>query len=103
MSKKLCNQCGILEASANGLCPGCQKQNEVDHQSIDGHVSAGHSYHCACRMIWGDGECECGIKKAEQPKKYVVIPDPFPSVREPFKASIEELVKLNPGKLKTNV
>lgn len=21
----------------------------------------GHSYHCACRQIWGDGECECGL------------------------------------------
>lgn len=21
---------------------------------------SGHSYHCACRMVWGDGECECG-------------------------------------------
>ena len=19
----------------------------------------GHSYHCACRIVWGDGECEC--------------------------------------------
>ena len=19
----------------------------------------GHPYHCACRQVWGDGECEC--------------------------------------------
>jgi uncharacterized protein YcfJ len=23
--------------------------------------SRGHSYHCASRMVWGDGECECGL------------------------------------------
>jgi len=20
----------------------------------------GHTRHCACRLVWGDGECECG-------------------------------------------
>lgn len=21
----------------------------------------GHSHHCACRQVWGDGECECDL------------------------------------------
>ena len=25
----------------------------------------GHSHHCACRLVWGDGECECGLKDRE--------------------------------------
>jgi hypothetical protein len=23
----------------------------------------GHSHHCACRQVWGDGECECDLYK----------------------------------------
>ena len=23
---------------------------------------SGHTHHCACRLVWGDGECECGKK-----------------------------------------
>ena len=22
----------------------------------------GHTHHCACRIVWGDGECECNFK-----------------------------------------
>ena len=30
---------------------------------IDEIRKTGHSYHCACRQIWGDGECECDLYK----------------------------------------
>ena len=23
-------------------------------------ITQGHTHHCACRLVWGDGECECG-------------------------------------------
>jgi len=23
------------------------------------HVIDGHTGHCACRFVWGDGECSC--------------------------------------------
>jgi len=23
----------------------------------------GHTHHCACRMVWGGGECECNLNK----------------------------------------
>ena len=29
--------------------------------SIEQLVEEGHPYHCACRQVWGDGECECGM------------------------------------------
>ena len=22
----------------------------------------GHTHHCACRLVWGDGECECQVR-----------------------------------------
>ena len=25
----------------------------------------GHTCHCACRLVWGDGECECGAGEIE--------------------------------------
>lgn len=28
---------------------------------IDELVAKGHSRHCACRQVWGDGECECDM------------------------------------------
>ena len=31
-----------------------------DQRLIESLVKCGHTYHCACRMTWGDGECECG-------------------------------------------
>lgn len=38
-------------------------QNDLD--KIHELMKDGHSYHCSCKMIWGDGECECGIKSKE--------------------------------------
>ena len=31
-----------------------------DQKLIKTLVKCGHTYHCACRITWGDGECECG-------------------------------------------
>lgn len=28
-------------------------------ENIERLVGEGHTHHCACRMTWGDGECEC--------------------------------------------
>lgn len=27
----------------------------------------GHTYHCACRLVWGDGECECELRGKKPP------------------------------------
>lgn len=34
--------------------------------SIAIDVEYGHTYHCAARMNWGDGECECGLLEREE-------------------------------------
>jgi hypothetical protein len=31
-----------------------------DHDEIERLKSEGHTNHCACRIAWGDGMCECG-------------------------------------------
>ena len=28
---------------------------------LPGIQEKGHSHHCACRQVWGDGECECDM------------------------------------------
>lgn len=33
-----------------------------DEVQILNYQKSGHTFHCACRMVWGDGECECGKK-----------------------------------------
>lgn len=37
-----------------------------EENSIRSDVEYGHSYHCAARMVWGDGECECGLLEREE-------------------------------------
>lgn len=34
-----------------------------DLEEIERLQMSGHSGHCAQRIVWGDGECECGITK----------------------------------------
>lgn len=36
-----------------------QEQENGDYQEIAKYIDEGHTYHCACRLVWGDGECEC--------------------------------------------
>lgn len=37
-----------------------EQEYEDDLKQIEEIQSKGHSHHCACRQVWGDGECECG-------------------------------------------
>lgn len=61
-----CLQCGIAEGTGNdGLCGSCRDQNEADERAIGHHVVNGHTAHCAQRLVWGDGECECGVENLE--------------------------------------
>ena len=35
---------------------------EADNlKKIEELRNQGHSHHCACRIVWGDGECECDL------------------------------------------
>jgi hypothetical protein len=55
----ICQLCGINETGLSDLCGECQKEVIEDHKKIDAFLYDGHSHHCACRLVWGDGECEC--------------------------------------------
>jgi len=53
--KNICQNCGV---SCEGeYCEQCKK----DFFEIERHQKEGHTYHCSCRLVWGDGECECGL------------------------------------------
>ena len=43
---------------------------------IDRFVEDGHTRHCACRLVWGDGECEC--------EKVGIIPGPLSRIIAKF-------------------
>ena len=47
-----CLQC-VLDAHAD---------NEKTLREIALHEHEGHTAHCAARMMWGDGQCECEKK-----------------------------------------
>lgn len=59
----ICPQCGKRKLKLiNGICISCKNQNVRDQQYIINLVKAGHTQHCAHRLILGDGECECGVE-----------------------------------------
>lgn len=38
------------------------KSEEVENlKKITQLKNNGHPHHCACRQVWGDGECECDM------------------------------------------
>lgn len=53
----------------NDLCPECnekawlkwEEEQAGNMEQIKAIEAQGHSHHCACRQIWGDGECECDL------------------------------------------
>lgn len=38
-------------------CVDCKQEL----MAVVAQMEAGHSYHCATRRVWGDGECECRL------------------------------------------
>lgn len=36
--------------------------SDEDDVKIKELIEVGHTRHCACRQVWGDGECECSYK-----------------------------------------
>lgn len=37
----------------------CDDEDDQNTQEINQHVKEGHTQHCANRIVWGDGICEC--------------------------------------------
>jgi len=56
-----CLQCGQQKELSDsiGICFDCVEENMIDYQRIEDIEKDGHTSHCACRQVWGDGECEC--------------------------------------------
>lgn len=49
-----------------------KKQWEDDKKEIKALINKGHPRHCACRQVWGDGECECDFyKKGYNPYAWI--------------------------------
>lgn len=44
--------------NSTNCCQPCMSCKE-DKKRIVRYMDQGHTYHCACRQTWGDGECEC--------------------------------------------
>jgi hypothetical protein len=44
-----------------------------DLKRIDELVARGHTRHCACRQVWGDGECSCELEKVYDPYWWMKI------------------------------
>lgn len=61
-----CKQCGGYGPEADfGVCVSCEIENDTDKEAIARLIEEGHPLHCSERIIWGDGECECGIYSAK--------------------------------------
>lgn len=41
------------------MCESCIKEWQEDAKKFRELRKVGHTRHCACRILWGDGECEC--------------------------------------------
>ena len=52
-----------LEYPCNSMnqCQPCQNCKD-DKRKIIVRMEEKHTYHCACRFVWGDGQCECELK-----------------------------------------
>jgi hypothetical protein len=66
----------------NSLCLKCNdrawkefEKEEADNlKKIEALQSTGHSHHCACRQVWGDGECECDMyAKGYDPYAWIAL------------------------------
>lgn len=78
----ICNECKKeyekwSKGIENHLCLDCNDKKwaewEIEEKDnlkrIDEIQKEGHSRHCACRQVWGDGECECDL--------YIMGYDPY--------------------------
>jgi hypothetical protein len=57
------------------LCQECDQDRQEEMKQINKLQKQGHSHHCACRQVWGDGECECDLyKQGYDPYKWIKNP-----------------------------
>lgn len=63
----LCKMCGFVDAGDDDLCRDCRREWDADIAEITRLIKEGHTHHCACRQVWGDGECTCEMEKYYDP------------------------------------
>ncbi len=56
-----CHGCAKAVPEGALVCFDCAEQDRVDREKIESMEGLGHTSHCASRIVWGDGECECGV------------------------------------------
>lgn len=71
-----------------------------DYERIDQLQESGHTYHCAARQVWGDGECECPGDGTGSPYHSMNPPPGGWPMREPVKVPFGASVALR--KLRTH-
>ena len=72
-----CPMCGKIVDQPGGACSDCKKECDRITKEIERLEGEGHSFHCAMRITTGDGECECGIRKAGyDPYAWIGVVDP---------------------------
>ncbi len=57
----------------NWYCARCVGIKAEEREKIKELVSDGHSRHCACRIVWGGEECECGWTEKQEKPYYLVM------------------------------
>lgn len=66
----------LLETTENWAVTGeiGEMSKHPASEEIDKLMQQGHPYHCACRQVWGDGECECkACEHGYDPDKWMEI------------------------------
>lgn len=65
-----CNRCGqpfipVINSSSQKLCWFCQR----DNNDIDRLIEQGHTFHCACGIVFGGQDCTCGGNNKNTPEE----------------------------------
>lgn len=68
MKRGECPQCGVYTYVnvKDGMCQSCLNTNIEQLEEIETLIDEGHTEHCAQRLVWGDGQCECGGSNCEE-------------------------------------
>lgn len=54
-----CMMCGMYKIYPSDICLSCKEEIKESEEMQDRLEQKGHTPHCAARIVWGDGECEC--------------------------------------------
>jgi hypothetical protein len=55
--------CDVAKAADEGMSMIDEERlYQEELKQIREIETQGHTYHCACRQVWGDGECECLVR-----------------------------------------